>query len=56
METNARNSVPEASGTGEGRGQDSSGSRKVVTLRSRAGMIHRQFLPYPLAGLLSSIA
>jgi hypothetical protein len=56
LETNARNPVPEASGTGEGRGQDSSGRRKVVTLRLRAVMIHRQFSPYPLAGLLSSIA
>ncbi|MFM1799515.1 MAG: hypothetical protein RLZZ117_1793 [Cyanobacteriota bacterium] len=56
LQTNARNPVPEASGTEEGRGQVSSGSRTVVTLRSRAEMINRQFSPYPLAGLLTSIA
>jgi len=33
--------VPEAPGTGEGRGQYSPGNRKVVTLRSRSVMIHR---------------
>jgi hypothetical protein len=48
--------VPEAPDTGEGRGQYSSGKRKVVTLRSRSLMIHRQLSQYPLAGLLSSFA
>jgi hypothetical protein len=48
--------VPVAPATGEGRGQYSSGSRKVVKLRSRSVMIHRQLSPYPMAGLLSSMA
>jgi hypothetical protein len=50
------NPVPEAPATGEGRGQFSSGSRKVVKLRLRSVMIQRQLSPYLLAGLLSSIA
>ena len=49
---------PPKAGTlgGAGEPQYSLGSRKVVALRSASVMIHRQLSPWPLAGLLSSMA